>query len=125
MFGMGRQHDELAAAMAALAEAETLTFGGVGLAGTMLPETEAYQHIEQAAADRPEEVRGQLERLLSAGSPAARVYAATLLERLDPQAGQVAWERLRADPAPLQTATGCVLDTTTVGAYAANRLAES
>ncbi|RUL91459.1 hypothetical protein [Verrucosispora sp. FIM060022] len=125
MFAMGRQHDELADAAAALANAETVTFGGVGLAGTMLPETEAYQRIEELAADRPEEVRGQLERLLSAGTPAARVYAATLLERLDPAAGQAVWVGLRADSAQLQTATGCVLDSTTVGAYAADRLAES
>ena len=115
----------MADAVAALADAETVSFGGVGLAGTMLPETEAYQRIEEAAGDRPDEVRGQLERLLSAGSPAARVYAATLLDRLDPAAGRAAWTALRADPAQLNTATGCVLDSTTVGEYAANRLAES
>ncbi|TCB93473.1 hypothetical protein E0H26_22170 [Micromonospora zingiberis] len=125
MFGTRRQRDELAAAVAVLADAETVSFGGVGLAGTLLPETEAYQRVEAATADHPDEVRGQLERLLSARSPAARVYAATLLERLDPVAGRAAWAGLRADSAEVNTATGCVLGSTTVGEYAADRLAGS
>ncbi|MFF0719139.1 MULTISPECIES: hypothetical protein [unclassified Micromonospora] len=126
MFGIGRRKDpELTAAVAALAAAGRVAFGGVGIAGATLPETEAYQRVAAIAADHPDEVRGQLDRLLTTGSPAARVYAATLLEQLDPAAGRTAWNRLRSDPAEVDTAVGCVLDRTTVGEYAARRLDDS
>ncbi|MDG4794844.1 hypothetical protein [Micromonospora sp. WMMD1082] len=124
MFGMRRKKEsDLAKAVSELAHAGTLAFGGVGIAGSLLPETEAYQRIVAAMADRPDEVRDLLDRLLATGAPAGRVYAATLLERLDPAAGQAAWTALRGDPAQLNTATGCVMGSTTVGEYAAERLA--
>ncbi|GIJ27924.1 hypothetical protein Vqi01_30860 [Micromonospora qiuiae] len=122
MFGRGKKGSGLAAAIARLADAGTVAFGGVGLAGSLLPETEAYQRVAAAIAEQPDEVREQLHRLLSAGAPAGRVYAATLLEQLDPAAGRAAWTALRGDPAELPTMTGCVMGTTTVGEYAVERL---
>ncbi|MBX7269877.1 hypothetical protein KIF24_30215 [Micromonospora sp. Llam7] len=124
MFGMRRKKEsELAWVASELSHAGRLAFGGVGIAGSLLPETEAYQRIEAAATDHPQEVRDLLDRLLTTGAPAGRVYAATLLERLDPAAGRAAWTALRGDPAELDTATGCVMGSTTVGEYAAERLA--
>ncbi|MEG3632972.1 hypothetical protein [Micromonospora palythoicola] len=124
MFGMRRKKEsELARAVAELGHANTLAFGRVGIAGTLLPETEAYQRVAAAVTDRPEEVRDLLDRLLTGSAPAGRVYAATLLERLDPAAGRAAWTALRGDAAELSTMTGCVMGSTTVGAYAVERLA--
>ncbi|GIJ33955.1 hypothetical protein [Micromonospora sediminimaris] len=123
MFGMRRKKEsELARAVAELGHASTLAFGGVGIAGTLLPETEAYQRVAVAMTDHPEEVRDLLDRLLTGGTSAGRVYAATLLERLDPAAGRAAWTALRGDPAELNTMTGCVMGSTTVGEYAVERL---
>ncbi|PZV94944.1 hypothetical protein SAMN05443287_107284 [Micromonospora phaseoli] len=118
-----KKESELARAVSELAHAGTLAFGGVGIAGSLLSETEAYQRIAAALTDQPDEVRDLLDRLLTTGTPAGRVYAATLLERLDPAEGQAAWAALRGDAAQLSTATGCVMGSTTVGEYAAERLA--
>ncbi|NLU77905.1 hypothetical protein HCA58_05745 [Micromonospora sp. HNM0581] len=126
MFGMRRKKaSELARAVAELGRASTLAFGGVGIAGTLLPETEAYQRVAAVVTDDPEEVRDLLDRLLTGGTPAGRVYAATLLERLDPAVGRAAWVALRGDTARISTMTGCVMGSTTVGAYAAERLGGS
>ncbi|GAB3853652.1 hypothetical protein GCM10029963_45270 [Micromonospora andamanensis] len=126
MFGIRRKKEsELARAVADLGRANTLAFGGVGIAGTLLPETEAYQRVAAAVADHSEEVRDLLDRLLTSGAPAGRVYAATLLERLDPAVGRAAWTTLRGDEAELNTMTGCVMGSTTVGEYAAERLGDA
>ncbi|BCJ59290.1 hypothetical protein [Micromonospora endophytica] len=126
MFGKEKKKDSgLAAAIARLTQAETVAFGGVGLAGSLLPETEAYQQVAAATAEQQGEVRDQLDRLLCTGTPAGRVYAAVLMEQLDPAAGGAAWTRLRDDPAELHTMTGCLMGTTTVGEYAGERLAEA
>ncbi|MER7330876.1 MULTISPECIES: hypothetical protein [unclassified Micromonospora] len=124
MFGIGKKRDrEVEAALDELRQADTVAFGGVGIAGTLLPVTEAYRRVEAVLADDPEGVRGQLDRLLAEGTPAGRVYAATLLERLDPAAGRVAWTALREDPAEFGTFTGCVMGRATLGGYASERLA--
>lgn len=126
MLGIGRKRGrELAAAIEELHRAETVAFGPVGIAGSLLPVTEAYRRVEAALGDHPEEVRGQLDRLLTTGSPAGRVYAAALLDRLDPPAGRAAWERLRDDPAEVGTFTGCVMGRTTLREYAEDRLGRS
>ncbi|MFG3710698.1 hypothetical protein [Micromonospora sp. NPDC047730] len=124
MFGIGKKRDrEVGAALDELRQADTVAFGGVGIAGTLLPVTEAYRRVEAALADDPEDVRGQLDRLLAEGAPAGRVYAATLLEGVDPAAGRAAWTALRDDPAEFGTFTGCVMGRATLGGYASERLA--
>ncbi|GAB3949083.1 hypothetical protein [Micromonospora vulcania] len=124
MFGIGETWKrELRAAVDELVSADTLAFGGVGFAGTLLPVTEAYQRVEAALDDHPEEVRRQLDRLLAEGSPAGRAYAATLLERIDPTEARAAWTSLRDDPTEFTTFVGCVLGRTTLGGYATERLA--
>ncbi|MGC4865720.1 hypothetical protein ACLQ3B_09840 [Micromonospora sp. DT53] len=114
---------ELGAAVDELVAADTLAFGGVGIAGTLLPVTEAYHRVEAALTDHPEEVRRQLDRVLADGTPAGRAYAATLLERVDPEAARTAWTSLRDDPTEFTTFVGCVMDRETLGTYASRRLA--
>lgn len=114
---------ELGAAVDELVAAETLAFGGVGIAGTLLPVTEAYHRVEAALSDHPDEVRRQLDRVLTDGTPAGRAYAATLLERIDPETARATWTSLRDDPSELTTFVGCVMDRETLGTYASRRLA--
>jgi hypothetical protein len=124
MFGIGKKQWErdLDAAADELARADTLAFGGVGIAGTLLPVTEAYRRVEAELDEHPEEVRRHLDRVLAKGSPAGRAYAATLLERIDPAAARAAWTSLRDDPTEFTTFTGCVMGRATLGGYAAERL---
>ncbi|MEH1164752.1 hypothetical protein V6V47_05130 [Micromonospora sp. CPCC 205539] len=123
MFGIGKKWErELGAAVDELAAADTLAFGGVGFAGTLLPVTEAYHRVEAALDEHPEEVRRQLDRLLAEGSPAGRAYAASLLERADPDAARAAWASLRDDPTEFTTFVGCVMGRETLGGYATQRL---
>jgi hypothetical protein len=114
------------AALRELARADVLAFGPVGFAATVLPVTRAYQSLMEAArvdgVDGPHGVRPYLDRLFTEGSPAGRAYAATLLDRLDPDAGRSAWRALAADPAELTTFDGCVLRRTTLAEYAAAHL---
>ncbi|MET8305515.1 hypothetical protein [Micromonospora sp. NPDC005173] len=124
MFGIGKKWErELDAAVDELVGADTLAFGGVGIAGTLLPVTEAYHRVGAALDDHPEEVRRQLDRLLAEGSPAGRAYAATLLERIDPATARATWTSLRDDPTEFTTFVGCVMGRTTLGDYATQRLA--
>ncbi|MET8352828.1 MULTISPECIES: hypothetical protein [unclassified Micromonospora] len=124
MFGIGKKWErELGSAVDELVAADTLAFGGVGFAGTLLPVTEAYQRVEAALDDHPEEVRRQLDRVLAEGSPAGRAYAATLLERIDPTAARATWTSLRDDPTEFTTFVGCVMGRSTLGEYATQRLA--
>ncbi|MEH1098646.1 hypothetical protein [Micromonospora sp. CPCC 205561] len=123
MFGIGKKRDrELEAAVEELVRADTVAFGGVGIAGTLLPVTEAYRRVEAALAEDPDGIRVQLDRVLDEGTPAGRVYAATLLERVDPPAARAAWARLGDDPAEFGTFTGCVMGRTTLRDHARERL---
>ncbi|MEV4117544.1 hypothetical protein [Micromonospora sp. NPDC049645] len=124
MFGIGKKWErELGAAVDELVAADTLAFGGVGIAGKLLPVTEAYERVLAALDEHPEEVRRQLDRVLTDGTPAGRAYAATLLESIDPAAARAAWTTLRDDPSEFTTFVGCVMDRETLGAYASQRLA--
>jgi len=123
MVGSGARDPGLTDAVEELARADTLAFGGVGFAGTVLPVTEAYRRVEAALAAHPDEVRGHVDRLLDRGSPAGRAYAATLLEQVDPGAARAAWTALRDDPAEFTTFTGCVMGRSSLREYAADRLA--
>ncbi|MFI1196073.1 hypothetical protein ACH4T9_22870 [Micromonospora sp. NPDC020750] len=122
MFGRGNK--ELDAAVRELAKADTLAFGGVGFAGTLLPVTEAYREVERQLDAHPEQARRKVDRLLEHGSPAGRAYAATLLGRVDPAGARAAWESLRDEPAEFTTFGGCVMGRSRLGEYAAARLAE-
>ncbi|WP_243709750.1 hypothetical protein [Micromonospora sp. 15K316] len=123
---MGKKRDrEIGDAVEELARAETVAFGGVGFAGTLLPVTEAYDRVEAALAEQPEAVREHLDRLLTRGSPAGRAYAATLLERVDPAAARAAWRAMRDDPGQFTTYSGCVMGRASLGEYATSRLAEA
>ncbi|MGN9811886.1 hypothetical protein ACTMSW_21315 [Micromonospora sp. BQ11] len=127
MFGIGgkKKDRQLDADLDELTRAETLAFGGVGITGTLLPVTEAYRRVEAALADHAEEVRERIDRVLDEGTPAGKVYAATLLERLDPAAGRRAWETLREDTAEFGTFTGCVMGRSTLREYATDRHSEA
>jgi multidrug resistance efflux pump len=124
MLGIGKKDRELDAAAEELARADTLAFGGVGIAGQILPATDAYRHVEQALREQPEAARKKVDRLLKHGSPAGKAYAATLLETVDPAAGRAAWERLRADDGEFTTFSGCIMGRATLREYAAERLAD-
>ncbi|MGX7677077.1 hypothetical protein [Plantactinospora sp. DSM 117369] len=116
------QVDDLTTAVRELAGADVVAFGGVGLAGQVLVPTEAYRTVEAALPGRAEEIRPRLTWLLANGSAAGKAYAATLLDRLDPAAARNAWRGLLGDPAELTTFSGCLMDQTTLGEYAAARL---
>ncbi|GAB3819154.1 hypothetical protein [Micromonospora zhanjiangensis] len=118
-----RRNDELEVAVRELAKADTLAFGGVGIAGTTLPVTEAYQTVERLWPDRTDEVRDRLTWLLDKGTPAGRAYAATLLSRVDPEAGRAAWSQLRGERGEFTTFQGCVMGRAELGEYAGGQLA--
>lgn len=101
-----------------LSRAGMVAFGGVGIAGSILPETTAFDVVvAEGPAARP-----RLERLLTSASPAGKAYAATALSRLDPEAGNAAWRRLATDRGDLTIATGCVMDRRPLADYAAEQL---
>ncbi|WP_329105428.1 hypothetical protein OG792_32590 [Micromonospora sp. NBC_01699] len=114
--------DGIEAAVRELRTAEAVAFGGVGFAGRIMPSTEAYNILEVALPSRLDEVRPHICELLTHGSPAGKVYAATLLARFDPAAARAAWEALTDERAEFTTYTGCLIDQTTVGEYATAQL---
>ncbi|MGC9667065.1 hypothetical protein ACNTMW_10985 [Planosporangium sp. 12N6] len=110
--------DELERCLRELERADVVAFGGVGFAGQVLDVTRAFDLVTERLSPS---LRPRLDRLLDRGSPAGRVYAAVLLGRLDPQAGQDAWQRLAGDRSPVETFVGCLRNRTTVAEYAAAR----
>ncbi|SBT50174.1 hypothetical protein [Micromonospora auratinigra] len=122
MLGMGKKDRELDAAIKELARADTLAFGGVGIASQILPATDAYRHVERALAEHPEQARKKVDWLLEHGSPAGRAYAASLLDGVDRAAGRAAWERLRDHDDEFTTFSGCVMGRATLREYAGERL---
>jgi len=105
-----------------LADADTLAFGGVGIAGTLLPATKAYFAVEEGLRLHGPQLRPRLEALLDRATPAGRVYAAELLTHADAAAGKAAWRRLEGQDGAVTTFSGCIMGSTTVGQYAAERL---
>src|SRR5258705_2077467 len=77
-----------------LADADTLAFGGVGIAGTLLPATKAYFAVEEGLRQHGAQLLPRLEALLDKATPAGRVYAAELLTHVSAEAGMAAWQRL-------------------------------
>lgn len=114
--------DGIAEAVRELRTADVVAFGGVGFAGQVLAPTEAYHTLELALPSKVDEVRSQISWLLSHASAAGKVYAATLLTRFDPAAARAAWESLTGESAEFTTYTGCLMDRTTLGEYAAAQL---
>jgi hypothetical protein len=123
MLRRSKKDRDVDAAIRELARADTLAFGGVGIASTLLPATEAYQRVEKALAERPDETRRRLDWLLDHGTPAGRAYAATLLGRIDAESARAAWTSMRADEGEFTTFSGCVMGRTTLGEFAAEQLA--
>jgi len=105
-----------------LAKADTVAFGGVGIAGTMLPATQAYFTLEEAVHLHRAELRGRLEALLDTATPAGRVYAGELLTHISAEAGRAAWAKLARQHVDVRTMAGCVMSRTTLARYAATRL---
>jgi hypothetical protein len=105
-----------------IAKADTLAFGGVGIAGTLLPATRAYFTVEEGLRRHGAALRPQLEKLLGSATPAGRLYVAELLTHVDADAGQAAWKRLAGESGDVRTFTGCIMGSTTVSRYAGQRL---
>jgi hypothetical protein len=105
-----------------VAKADTVAFGGVGIAGTMSPATQAYFALEEAIRQPGTQLRKRLEALLDTATPAGRIYAGELLTHVSAEAGRAAWTRLARQDLDVSTMTGCVMGRTTVARYAAERL---
>jgi len=105
-----------------LADADTLAFGGVGIAGTLLPATKAYFTVEEGLREHSAHLQPRLETLLDKATPAGRVYAAELLTHVGAAAGKAAWQRLEGQDNAVTTFSGCIMSSTTVGRYARERL---
>lgn len=105
-------------AFKALSKAGMVAFGGVGIAGSTLPETAAFDVV---VAEGPA-ARSRLERLLTHASPAGKVYAATALSRFDPEAGRAAWQRLASERGDITVASGCLMDRRPLADYATEQL---
>ena len=117
--------DTLDAPLDVIAKADTLAFGGVGIAGSLLPATQAYFSIEEALGSQPDRrpaLRPRLERMLDSATPAGRIYAAELLNHVEATAGEAAWRRLAKQDDEVRTFTGCIMGKTTVRRYANDRL---
>ena len=108
-------------AFEALSKAGMVAFGGVGFAGSTLPETAAFDVV---VAEGPA-ARSRLDRLLTNASPAGKVYAATALSRFDADAGRAAWRRLADDRGDVTIASGCVIDRRPLAEYANEQLGPS
>jgi hypothetical protein len=106
-------------ALNVLSRAGTVAFGGVGFAGVTLPETAAFREVEEAGS----EVRPDVEKLLRHGTPAGRVYAATLLDEIDRSAGRDAWQHLARQDGDFTRADGCVFKRWQLSEYASQQLA--
>jgi len=100
-----------------LAKATTVAFGGVGITGARLPATDAYFALEERLAEIGADVRPELEKMLDRATPAGRVYAAELLNRVDRAAGRAARDRLLTDRAQVTRFDGCMMSQTTVAEY--------
>jgi hypothetical protein len=122
MMGLFKKADPLDGQLDEIAKADTLAFGGVGIAGTLLPATQAYFSLEEALPLHKAQLKPRLERMLDSATPAGRIYAAELLNHVEAGVGRAAWQRLAAQDAEVRTFTGCIMGRTTVGRYAHDRL---
>ena len=101
------------------------------MAGDRASAAEEYRAAAKYATNIPEKrylerklaaLRTELEQLLRKATPAGKVYAADLLNKLDPDTGRKAWHRLAGDLAAVSTFSGCIMGQTTLAEYAAAQL---
>ena len=116
--------DPLDKQLGEIARAESVAFGGVGIAGTLLPATQAYFSIEEALPLHKRDLKPKLEKMLDSATPAGRIYAAELLNHVEAAAGQAAWRRLADQNAEVSTFSGCIMGKTTLHRYASERLGD-
>jgi hypothetical protein len=114
--------DPLEKQLGEIARAESVAFGGVGIAGTLLPATQAYFSIEEALPLHKRDLKPKLEKMLDSATPAGRIYAAELLTHVEAAAGRAAWRRLADQNAEVSTFSGCIMAKTTLHRYASERL---
>jgi hypothetical protein len=115
--------DAITPALRELASADLVAFGGVGLMSRVLPVTEAYRTLDRAVARDGAALRPHLDWLLTNATPAGKVYAAALMDNLDPAAARTAWQTLAGEPSEITTFVGCVMNKATLAEYAGDRLA--
>jgi hypothetical protein len=115
--------DAITPALREIASADLVAFGGVGLMSRVLPVTEAYRTLDRAVARDGAALRPHLDWLLTNATPAGKVYAAALMENLDPAVARTAWQTLAGEPSEITTFVGCVMNKTTLAEYAGDRLA--
>ncbi|HEY8836002.1 MAG TPA: hypothetical protein VIM09_10495 [Chthoniobacterales bacterium] len=98
------QAEKQIASEAALQKTGMFALGGIGVAGTMSEGERALREMlkEQDATAR-------LEKLVSSGSPAGKLYALLGLRIRDRAAYERALEKWRALDAKIETARGCIL----------------
>jgi hypothetical protein len=114
--------DAITPALHELVTADLVAFGGVGLMSRVLPVTEAYHTLGRAIARDGAALRPHLEWLLTNATPAGKVYAAALMEGLDPAAARSAWQTIAKSPEEITTFVGCVMNKTSLAEYAGDRL---
>lgn len=110
---------DIEAALRELAGADVVAFGGVGLMNRVLPATTAFLELADLADRDGLALRPRIDWLLEHGSPAGKIYGASLLARIDPAAAGQAWRRLAGDRSQVTTFSGCIMNSTTLGEYAA------
>ena len=106
-------------ALDTLRTAEVVAFGGVGFAAVKSRETLAYEYLRDAGA----RVGPGLKALLRTATPAGKVYAAHLVNRLDREFGRCVWEGLAAQPGEFLTGAGCMIEKLTLAEHAHAQLA--
>jgi hypothetical protein len=114
--------DAITPALHELLAADMVAFDGVGLMGRVLPVTEAYRTLHWAVARDGAALRPHVEWLLANATPAGKVYAAALMESLDPAAARSAWQSIAREPVEITTFVGCVMNKVTLSEYAGDRL---
>jgi hypothetical protein len=114
--------DEVEKRVRELASADVVAFAGVGLMSRVLPVTEAYRTMSAAVGRDGAALRPHLDWLLTNGTPAGKVYGATLLRELDPEAAAEAWQSLATERGDITTFSGCILNKVPLARYAADQL---
>lgn len=89
-----------------LMRASSLDRSAVGRAGIR---TETYKAFERASA-AGNSIRPQLETMVQSSTPAGRLYAAILLQRIDRTTGEKALKQLQSDQTQVAYLSGCFVE---------------